>query len=624
VELTGIETDASAVEEGDLFLCCAQDDEEAAQQVDTAVSLGANTLLLTDSPAARALAQQPRLADAGVSAVFVPDAPSALVPLADAFYDFPAAGLTSAAVSGPSATSRLAVSHLLRSLLVAGGQRCGLLAPHTYLGSSLGSSKLAERGRLWRAEEEDPCAERPCGAPAFLAPFQGRYVAPPPPTNPLGYTQLLAGLRDLSADAAVLDVPPPLAAAGALGGMRLDVAVFSPPCAVAAAAPPGAYGDPFGPAEERESAEESLGLLSGLDDPGTQRCVVCLDWKEHAARVLAAAEGRATAVTYSCELPAAAPPKAVKAKSKRAVAEEAPEAEAVADVYPLKVELSIWDTAVTLATPMGELRLRSTLLGPSAVGQLACAAAAGVALGLSLAAIQRGLEALPCVPGVLQGVDEGQPFAVVVDGAHTPASLEQLLQSVRECGAQSVITLLGCSEGSSPALRAAMGATAHSLSEVVIVTSDSPGDEPFDSVLADVVAGFDTEVYNSKEVRAKFPPWPFLKDHTAFWGDDFCSDDPWVAMQLQTVAKRFVIADRFHAIRAALGMAFDGCAVVLAGVGARDFIVVRGEPHWFQDACEAKAALKVLVKKPKSLDTTVLPYRIVDWPAEMNNFLAND
>ncbi len=124
------------------------------------------------------------------------------------------------------------------------------------------------------------------------------------------------------------------------------------------------------------------------------------------------------------------------------------------------------------------------------------------------------------------------------------------------------------------------------------------------------------------QVRRKMPRFPFLRDWTEFRGEEYYQDDPWAAMQYQSIARRFVIADRFHAIRAALGMAQEGDAVLLAGKGADDFQIVGTRKHWFADTVEARAAIKVLAKKPKSIDTRVLPYRIVDWPAEMNDFIS--
>lgn len=359
-------------------------------------------------------------------------------------------------------------------------------------------------------------------------------------------------------------------------------------------------------AAEAAAAAERL-FHSALSDPGTQRAVVCVDDEATATRLLAAAAGRAKVITYSGEL-----------GGRRAGA--APDAP-LPDVYPESAELSIWDTLVVLATPAGRLEARCALVGAAAVGHIAAAAAAGVALGVPLPALAAGLKAARPVPGQSEGVDEGQPFACIVDDARTPAALDALLRAVRECGALSLVTVLGAKAGTGAAERAAMGRVAHRLSDVVIVTLDDPGQEDVHEALAQVVAGFEQEVYRSPDVVARMPPWPFLRDHSAFWGDQFCTDDPWAAMQFQTLAKRYVIADRYHAIRGALGMASEGYAIVIAGKGDQDWQLVGQARHWFHDGTEARAALRALPKKPKSLDMAVLPYRIADWPAEMNAFM---
>jgi UDP-N-acetylmuramoylalanine-D-glutamate ligase len=135
------------------------------------------------------------------------------------------------------------------------------------------------------------------------------------------------------------------------------------------------------------------------------------------------------------------------------------------------------------------------------VGDIAAAVAVGVALGVPLDVITAGVEALNGVPGQLESVDEGQPFAVIVDEARTPAELERTLKAVRDCGAQHIITVMGCQgDGCAFALHAAplcslarlyvlvrlcltrmqnansdkdmrpvMGRTAHQLSDVLIV-----------------------------------------------------------------------------------------------------------------------------------------------------------
>ena len=90
--------------------------------------------------------------------------------------------------------------------------------------------------------------------------------------------------------------------------------------------------------------------------------------------------------------------------------------------------------------------------------------------------------------------------------------------------------------------------------------------------------------------------------------------DPWLAVQWQSYAKRYVIAERFHAIRAALGFANDGDAVLLLGKGAQDYHIVGDAKWWFDDWCEATDALRVLGSPSMAnlkLDMKQLPYRMI-------------
>jgi hypothetical protein len=96
-------------------------------------------------------------------------------------------------------------------------------------------------------------------------------------------------------------------------------------------------------------------------------------------------------------------------------------------------------------------------VGRQAVGDIAAAVAVGVALGVPLDVITAGVEALNGVPGQLESVDEGQPFAVIVDEACTPADVERTLKAVRDCGAQHIITVMGCpGDGCVPVLAGCM------------------------------------------------------------------------------------------------------------------------------------------------------------------------
>jgi UDP-N-acetylmuramoyl-L-alanyl-D-glutamate--2,6-diaminopimelate ligase len=91
--------------------------------------------------------------------------------------------------------------------------------------------------------------------------------------------------------------------------------------------------------------------------------------------------------------------------------------------------------------------------------------------------IARGIEACAGVPGRFERVDEGQPFAVVVDYSHTDDALRNAIAVARSLDAKRVITLFGCGGDRDRAKRPLMGQVAGELSDLVILTSDNPRSE---------------------------------------------------------------------------------------------------------------------------------------------------
>jgi UDP-N-acetylmuramoyl-L-alanyl-D-glutamate--2,6-diaminopimelate ligase len=125
----------------------------------------------------------------------------------------------------------------------------------------------------------------------------------------------------------------------------------------------------------------------------------------------------------------------------------------------------------------------------------ALAAMAGARLlGIDDETIARGLEALDGVPGRFETVDEGQPFTVVVDYAHTPDSLENVLATARELDSGRVICVFGCGGDRDREKRPIMGRIAGELADVAIVTSDNPRSEDPRAIIDEIVAGTDGEL----------------------------------------------------------------------------------------------------------------------------------
>jgi UDP-N-acetylmuramoyl-L-alanyl-D-glutamate--2,6-diaminopimelate ligase len=135
------------------------------------------------------------------------------------------------------------------------------------------------------------------------------------------------------------------------------------------------------------------------------------------------------------------------------------------------------------------LALRSPLPGRFNVLNVLGAVAAVRALGVDDETIAAALPQAARVPGRFEPVDEGQPFAVLVDYAHTPDSLENVLRAARPLTTGRVITVFGAGGDRDRAKRPLMGAVVRELSDVAIVTSDNPRSEDPEAIIAAVVEG---------------------------------------------------------------------------------------------------------------------------------------
>lgn len=113
--------------------------------------------------------------------------------------------------------------------------------------------------------------------------------------------------------------------------------------------------------------------------------------------------------------------------------------------------------------------------------------------------IAAGIESTEFVPGRYELINEGQDFAVLVDYAHTPDALANVLDDARAMGAKRVITVFGCGGSRDRGKRPLMGKIAHDKSDIVFVTSDNPRTENPDVVIDDIVSGFSKEVRSPSE-----------------------------------------------------------------------------------------------------------------------------
>ncbi len=142
-------------------------------------------------------------------------------------------------------------------------------------------------------------------------------------------------------------------------------------------------------------------------------------------------------------------------------------------------------------TPAGEVEVRTSLPGHFNVSNALAALAAAHVLGVEPADAAEALSGAERIPGRFEPIDEGQPFTVLVDYAHTPDSLDNVLRAARRLTEGKVISVFGCGGDRDHGKRPLMGRAAAELSDVAIVTSDNPRSEDPVDIITEIVTGME-------------------------------------------------------------------------------------------------------------------------------------
>jgi UDP-N-acetylmuramoyl-L-alanyl-D-glutamate--2,6-diaminopimelate ligase len=198
----------------------------------------------------------------------------------------------------------------------------------------------------------------------------------------------------------------------------------------------------------------------------------------------------------------------------------------------------------TTFTPDDELGVDLRLRGRFNRANAATAIAAARALGVPEDAIRAGVEGVRGVPGRFESIEEGQPFSVIVDYAHTPDSLENVLRAARELGPGRLTVVFGAGGDRDREKRPLMGRAASSLSDRAIVTTDNPR-----------------------------------------------SEDPQAIAEQVADGSLEIVLDRREAIERALADARAGDVVVIAGKGADTEMEIAGGNVPFDDRAVAREVL---------------------------------
>jgi UDP-N-acetylmuramoyl-L-alanyl-D-glutamate--2,6-diaminopimelate ligase len=161
-----------------------------------------------------------------------------------------------------------------------------------------------------------------------------------------------------------------------------------------------------------------------------------------------------------------------------------------AQVTTRNFEPSFSGLKFTVQTPDGKIEVSTPLVGRINVYNILCAIATGLAFGIPLSTVEKGVAQLRAVPGRFERIDCGQPFLVIVDYAHTDDSLRKLLVTARELHPEGrLITLFGNGGDRDRTKRPAMGETAGRASDLVVLTVDNPRTEDPLRTINDSVVG---------------------------------------------------------------------------------------------------------------------------------------
>lgn len=160
-----------------------------------------------------------------------------------------------------------------------------------------------------------------------------------------------------------------------------------------------------------------------------------------------------------------------------------------ADLVGSDIQLDASGATFEIESQTLNSRVNSPLRGAFNVYNSLAAAGAAMVAGIGAGAIATGLESVQQVPGRFESIDAGQPFAVLIDYAHTPDSLEQALAAAGRIATGRVICVFGCGGDRDAAKRPLMGHAAYVNSDVAFVTSDNPRSERPEAIIEQIVGG---------------------------------------------------------------------------------------------------------------------------------------
>lgn len=399
-QITSLAYDSRRVEPGALFFCIDGHEMDGHDFAPSAVAAGATALVVE------------RPLGLGVPELLVESSRAAMGPLAARFYGDPTSELRVVGVTGTN--GKTTTAHLVRALLEASGERCGLL----------GTVKSVVAG------VERPATRTTPEAIDLQADFRA--------------------MLDGGESCCAMEVSSHALALGRTDAVHFAAAIFTNLTQD--------HLDFHDTMEDYFQAKRRL-FVPAVEDMKPSVAVVNLD-DPYGRRLADELDG---AVTFAIDT------------------------DAHYRAHDVHVDLN--GSRFRLSTPAGERSLSLPLPGRFNVANALAALAAAHSLGADLDTLVDALEQGVRVPGRVEPVEEGQGFAVLVDYAHTPDSLENVLSAAHEVGDGRVICVFGAGGDRDRGKRPLMGEIGARLADVLVVTSDNPRSEDPEAIIAEIMAG---------------------------------------------------------------------------------------------------------------------------------------
>lgn len=220
-----------------------------------------------------------------------------------------------------------------------------------------------------------------------------------------------------------------------------------------------------------------------------------------------------------------------------------------ADIQAKNIQMTSSGTWFDLNVQTEKYPIKMQLIGKFSVYNVLASIAASIVSGIDIKAVIESIEGVTGVSGRFELVSAGQDFTVIVDYAHTPDSLENVLKTIRNFVKKKVFVIVGCGGDRDRTKRPLMAQIACQWATDPIFTSDNPRSEDPLAILKEMEAGVQGEIYR-------------------------------------------IIPDRKEAIQTAIGEASEGDVILIAGKGHETYQIIGNVVHDFDDRLVAREAIE--------------------------------